>query len=427
MNRLKPSRACWALTALLALLPGTNSYAAGPESLSFRATTQQGRVSTSGLIQNSSALRASMQSKLSAAPLIMTPAGQPELLSFPEFSSSVAGRFSGRAPGGDLVFYTVQPELQEYAETLVRSTRSHHVAIALMDPQTGRILAVAGKSKSVPNPLLHDAVPAASLFKVVTAAAALERASYSPLSKVYYRGGPYTLERWNYLPDPKRDRISMTLAEALGKSCNPVFGRIALKHLSAPVLQQYARSFGFNQPLRADFQLPASSATIPSSAYELSRTAAGFGKVYMTPIHAVTFMSTVANEGLIPRPHLIDEIYDSKGRQIYKGRTAVVGRAVNPRTASTLLDMMRYTTTVGTSRSEFMRSKYRSGFPVPVAAKTGTLRGTNPKGLNQWFIAAAPISNPKIAVAILVVDPANSSSKPSRMGRQLIERALKTL
>lgn len=418
------------IVAVLALLTAAPPVAAaGPEKLSFRTSSSapSSGAGSPSLLRSGPLGKASLQMRMETAPLVMNREGRPELEKLPAFTSSLAGRYTGRSVDGKIVFYTLRPELQELAEQLVRNARSPHVAIALMEPRTGKLLALAEKSKTISDALLHDGVPAASLFKVVTSAAALERSKLGPFSKVYFRGGPYTLERWNYLPDPRRDRISMTLAEALGKSCNPVFGRVATSHLSAHLLSEYARAFGFNRALDADINLPVSDAYIPSATYELSRSAAGFGKVFISPIHAVTLMATVANGGVIPRPQLISEMFDGEGRQVFRGSDGVLGRAIQAKTASTLMEMMRYTTTVGTSRSEFVKSKYSSGFPVPVAAKTGTLRGTNPKGLNQWFIAAAPLVNPKVAVAVLVVDPGNSSSKASRMGRQVLERALKSL
>jgi hypothetical protein len=85
------------------------------------------------------------------------------------------------------------------------------------------------------------------------------------------------------------------------------------------------------------------------------------------------------------------------------------------------MEMMRYTTTVGTSRREFMRGSSPTLGAIDVAGKTGTLTGDNPVGLNNWFIGAAPIQNPKIAVAVITVDP-RSSSKASHLGRLVLQK-----
>jgi hypothetical protein len=83
--------------------------------------------------------------------------------------------------------------------------------------------------------------------------------------------------------------------------------------------------------------------------------------------------------------------------------------------------MMRNTTTIGTSRREFMRGSRPTLGNIEVAAKTGTLSGSDPVGLNNWFIAAAPISNPELAVAVITVD-AKHGAKASHLGRLVFQK-----
>lgn len=346
-----------------------------------------------------------------------------QLRNFPEFRTEFGGRFAGRTNQGDLVYYTLDPELQRYVSSIVSRANSPHVAAVAMDPRTGKILAIADKSKSIQNLSLHSGFPAASLFKVVTAAAAVERANLSVDTKISYRGGTYTLEPWNYSPDPRRDSKVLSLGEALGRSCNPVFGRVALQHLNPAVLESYSNLFGFNKDLQSDLPLPMSSALIPSDPYELSRTGAGFGAVHISPVHAVSLMSGLANGGTLLRPRLVERIVSSEGQSVYQAEAAPLAKIVDADTSQEVLRMMEYTTTNGTSRKEFIRQGKALLGDVIVAGKTGTLRGTDPIGLNTWFIGAAPMNNPKIAVAVIVVDP-TASSKASRFGRQIIEKHL---
>ncbi|MCO6432589.1 MAG: hypothetical protein J5J00_17185 [Deltaproteobacteria bacterium] len=341
----------------------------------------------------------------------------------PKFSSQHNGKVLGISHKNEFVFYTIEPELQRYAEELVRKADAPHVAIVAMDPDSGKILAIAEKSNSIKNLSLHSGFPAASLFKIITTAAALEKTTIEPSSVIKFRGGTYTLNKWNYAPDKRKDKRAMTVYEALGRSCNAVFGRIALNHLSAPALREYVSSFGFNMPIGFEHPLEESSAEIPEDDFGLSRTAAGFGDVFISPVHAAALMSGIANEGLLPRPTVINEVVDGDGRILYKTHPEMLRRIVAGETADKLLSMMESTTTVGTSRSEFY-VKHKPVLPVSVAAKTGTLSGKNPKGLNHWFVAAAPISNPKIAVSVIVVTQGYSRTKASRLGRQIIEKFL---
>lgn len=351
--------------------------------------------------------------------------GLPMLRRSPRFSSINSGRYYASLPSGERVEFTLSPTTQEFTDKLIRRAPAPHVAAVVMDPRSGRVLAMAGKSHQLRDPLLHADFPAASLFKVVTAAAALERGDVDPYEMVRFRGGTYTLNRSNYYPNPRADRRTMSLAEALGRSCNPVFGRVALERLSAPLLRKYTERFGFNDDIGFDIPLPVSSASIPDERYELSRTAAGFGAVKTSPIHSAALMSGVANNGVLLRPFVVDRIVTPEGTTSYVAKPRVVARMVQPQTAQKLLNMLEYTTTVGTSRRDFVGKRGRSLLGARVAAKTGTLTGHNPRGLHHWFIAAAPIENPRVAVAVLSIEPRASSARAGYLGRLLLQETLK--
>jgi penicillin-binding protein A len=346
-----------------------------------------------------------------------------QLRKFPKFSTEFGGQFAGKSSDGDLVYYTLEPELQRFLSGVVSRSNAPHVAAIAMDPKTGKILAIADKSKSIQNLSLHSGFPAASLFKVVTAAAAVEQSNLDVNSKIAFRGGTYTLEPWNYSPDSARDKKLLPLGEALGKSCNPVFGRVALMHLNPSILEDYSKLFGFNSNLNSDLPLPMSPASIPNDEFGLSRTGAGFGEVHISPIHAASLMSGIANGGIMPRPKLVEKIVSESGKVIYQSDTDSLSRIVQTETSRELMRMMQYTTTDGTSRKEFISKGRTILKDVDVAAKTGTLSGKNPAGLNTWFIGAAPMNNPEIAVAVIVVNP-TASTKASRIGRQIIEKHL---
>jgi peptidoglycan glycosyltransferase len=351
-----------------------------------------------------------------------TRSGGITLTNLPEFQTSYNGQVAGISQRNEFVFYSLNPELQKFAQELVQKVKTAHVAIVAMDPKTGKILAIAEKSNSIKNLSLHAGFPAASLFKLVTATAALEKASLDPDALIHFRGGTYALDRGNYLPSTFRDRRFMPFGEALGRSCNPVFGRIAFKYLNPPTIRSYANAFGFNQDLRSDMPMTESSADIPDDEFEMTRAAAGFGEVFISPIHAAALMSGIANNGKLPRPEIIDKIVSSSGKPIYVSQPAVLNQIARPETTQKLMEMMENTVTSGTSRKEFNINN-RPVFPnFEVAAKTGTLKGDNPMGLNNWFIAAAPVGNPQIAVSVIVVDPTHLSAKASHIGRMMFEK-----
>jgi cell division protein FtsI/penicillin-binding protein 2 len=293
-----------------------------------------------------------------------------------------------------------------------------------MEPFTGRVLALTGKSTSIKNIELHGGFPAASIFKIITSAAALEQSDLKPNSRVAFRGGNYTLNYTNYQPDKRRDNRVMTVEEALGRSCNPVFARVALNNLNITHLRQYAAAFGFNSSLGADLPISVSGAIIPEGEYQITRTAAGFGKVTLSPLHAAALMSSIANGGILPRPRVVQRVITADGQLLYYGRPQALRRSIDDNTAKALLEMLETTTTIGTSRREFMRNSRPVMGKIRVAAKTGTLSGKNPTGLNNWFVAAAPIENPQLVVAVVVVDARDQSARASALGRRILEQQL---
>jgi peptidoglycan glycosyltransferase len=359
-------------------------------------------------------------SRLDVVDVRSTHTGSLRLTSTPRFTSRIGGRFASVTPNSNVVFYTLT-ELQDFVTELVSKVQAQHVAVVAMNPKTGAVLAIAGKSLTIPNIEYHAGFPAASLFKVVTAAAAVEQVGIEPNTLIPFRGGTYTLNQHNYLPNQFTDRRIMSVGEAMGRSCNPVFGHIGIKYLDGSILARYANRFGFNRSLNFEVPLPVSEAQIPGdNGLEFSRTAAGFGEVFISPVHAAAFISGVANGGLLPKPRIVDQIVTVDGITVGKSQPEALQRIVQPETAASLIEMMRYTTTVGTSRREFMRGGQPALGNIDTFGKTGTLSGANPKGLNNWFIGAAPSDNPEIAVVAITVNAAYSS-KASRLGRMVMQ------
>jgi cell division protein FtsI/penicillin-binding protein 2 len=325
------------------------------------------------------------------------------------------------APGGVRVTLTLEQALQNRAESLLKGVQASVASIILIEVSTGRILAFADRSSILRDPLLHAEYPAASLFKIVSSAAAIDLMDANAETPLRFRGGTYTLNQYNYVPDGRRDTRLMTLGEALAKSCNPAFARLVYDDIDASELAAYASAFGFNLPLGFDLPLSPSSALVPEDLYGLTRTAAGFGEVFLSPVHAALVGAMLGNKGVMPRPTLIDGVESEHGEILYDFTPAFVdGVGLSESSAKMMLEMLEKTTTIGTSRSEFSRRGKPILGDVRVAGKTGTLRGENPEGIHNWFIGVAPIQNPQVAIATLVVHPDHINTRASRLAREML-------
>lgn len=334
----------------------------------------------------------------------------------------LAGLYYEKDKAGNYVFLSLEPKLQSRLQKVAQSTPASHVAVVVMDASSGKIRAIAEKSPTLKHPAFHAGYPAASLFKLVTMAASVEANGTKSYSSVKFRGGDYTLSRANYNPSTKWDRRVMTVKEAMAKSCNPVFGRLAYSLPRATTtLGLYAKVFGFNMDWDTNFPLTQSRASIPSSDYEISRTGAGFGQVGLSPVHAASIMSGLLERGSFPVPALVEKIISSSGEILYRERGEVKKLSLDPRTASEILWSMRDTTTIGTAKRAFRRLYSSAGVSVdhPIYAKTGTLTGQSPQGLTTWFIANL---DSETALAVVSVDARIRSARAPYIGAKIFEQ-----
>ena len=352
-------------------------------------------------------------------------------LGVPKFSEKLAfERSSGSElftldPSGRKIFSTLSPELQTEAKAVLEKFSVPWGAVVALEPKTGRVLAFAehteGPKAGEFNLLSNAHFPAASLFKLVTAAAAIETSGIKGATDIAYRGGNYSLGRHNYKPNPRTDRRRMTLADAVAKSCNPVFGRIVLGSLSKGSLEDYANHFGFNSNIPFEMPLERSTFVVANDDLELARAGAGFGDSRISVLHAAALAGMIANKGKMMRPILVDRIVGNDDSELYAAKPLVLKDGILDSTSSSLLEMMTLTVKDGTARRQFARSLKGSLRNVDIAAKTGTLSGEEPNGRYYWFVAAAPADNPEIALATLVIDPGGARINGSGLGRRILE------
>ena len=342
------------------------------------------------------------------------------LIRLADASARVLRRIGWPAPslGGDGVYeqrlgnyrvvYTLDPELQEEALAVFRRYRVPYGAFVAVEPATGRVLALAEYSSQEPD--MRDfcrraTYPAASLIKVITAVAALETGEVTPETPIRFQGNPYRLYPRKISPRYRyRENNVHTFAEALATSNNVVFAKVGADVVGAERLRAALHAFGFNREIPFEFPFQPSRAVVPEERYPLARTAAGFGEVYLSPLHAALIAAAVGNGGVMMRPYVVDRIEDAQGRVLYRGEPAPFSRVAPPDVAWKVARMMEKTVTRGTSAKVFYRYARRLRREVGVAGKTGSLTGDDPPGKYEWFIGFAPVENPSIAAASLVVN-----------------------
>jgi cell division protein FtsI/penicillin-binding protein 2 len=322
---------------------------------------------------------------------------------------------------------TIAPGLQQKAEDIFEQYRVPYAAVAAIEPSTGRLLAYVGHEQegNHGDPVRDASPPAASVFKIITAAALVD-AGVKESTRTCYCGGSSRLDLVNLKDDPRRDLSCATLDEALGKSLNAVFAKLADKHLDSNTLLRYAKSFGFGQVLPFDFAPAASPIEVPGERLEFARTAAGFWHAFMSPLHAALIAATFANDGNMPRPRLIERVVLPDGKvQPAPGGGTALRAVISPKTAHAVGKMMLRTCKDGTSRTAFLDGRGRAQLPgIQVAGKTGSLSANDPYRAYSWWVGFAPAEAPRIAVAALIVNGPVWRIKSSFLAREVLREYL---
>lgn len=324
---------------------------------------------------------------------------------------------------------TLDPGLQQAMERLLRNYNVPYGAVVALDPRTGRILAMAEHSEKDSSVGLATRAlyPAASVFKIVTGAALLE-AGVKADTEVCYHGGLRGLQAGHLKDDPKRDHSCASLARAMGHSLNVVMAKLANRNLSVDELRSVAGRFLFNEPLPVKPAPPSvgealiSPALIPEDELGFGRTAAGFGRVFLSPLHGAMMIGAIGNAGVAFEPELVDAVVENGERK--PTVAPLTRRLVTEENATVLTEMLELTVSEGTARKSFLERGRSVLGGVKVAGKTGSLADRNPYKDYSWFVGFAPAESPRIAVAVVIVNELKWRIKSSYVAREAIRKFL---
>ena len=333
------------------------------------------------------------------------------------------GRLTSRLAHGNRALLTLDPALDDFVAKLLKRNEVPYAGVVAMVPGTGKLLAYVSHSSAEPNGpdrVLDASAPAASVFKVITATALLNE-GISATRNTCYHGGSHALTMRELVDSPKLDRSCASLTGALGFSINAVVAKLALKHLDPRKLSKQASAYGFGERLPFDVQTESSGIDVPSDTLEFGRTAAGFWHSYLSPLHGAVVAATIANRGKMMRPELVDQVVSETGQVLYRSEPALVRKVTEPLIAEQLASMMTSTVKQGTSRRSFHDARGRALVPgVEIAGKTGTLSKESPYRGYTWWVGFAPVENPKIALAVLIVNSPNWRIKASSVAAETL-------
>lgn len=324
-----------------------------------------------------------------------------------------------------IIQYTFDATLQNEVQSLYDLYAPDYGSFVAIEAKTGRVLAMVNYSrrKTTENLALKATYPAASVFKMITAAAAISKKKLSPDSVIPYNGQNHTLYKRNVMTTQfNRWTRHITLKEAFAHSVNTVFAKIGAFTVGAQELRDIANRFYFNRPLNFEFPVQSAQAPIPDDPWGLAEAASGFTRDNtLSPLQGAMMAAAIVNDGMMMEPFVVESVHEASGASLYKSQASTLGQAVDKDTAREMRELMRETVTHGTSKKSF-RGFFQGRFAqADVGGKTGSLTGLNPRGKYDWFVGYAEFEGKQIAFASLSIHETYWRIKSAYLARKAIE------
>ena len=326
--------------------------------------------------------------------------------------ATLLDRYIVRYDSETYIVLTVRPALQKMLETILERY-SNRIGVAIIqDPATGEILAMSSSHRGIvtsieteefktDNWALKPTFPVASIFKIVTGAAAIDTGKITTESNFLAWGKTY-IPVW----------------KAFANSHNGVFGRIA-KKIGRDVLEKYTAAFGFNKPFFFDLPVGKSLADLPNDQIKLGQAAAGLNRDFLvSPMHVASIVSTVLNRGKTMKPYLVDYVV-RKNKVIFRRKPFQLAQPIKATTAREIYKMMYGTTSVGTGKKGFGGYSSCPDLATICGGKTGTLTGASPNYLFTWFGGFTKATGRDLCIVTLSGQPNHSGTKASSIAGQI--------
>lgn len=352
---------------------------------------------------------------------------------------------------GQAIYTTLDMDLQIQAQKAIAGFLG---AIVVLERDTGRVLAMVSSPGFDPNlfepsnlnsgflinelfdqetiPLLNRATqgqyPLGSVFKIITMAAALESALYTPetiynCQYTFTELPGITLYDWTYEKGVAASG-TLTLPEGLMRSCNPFFFHIGLDLFNqglTTAVSEMARKFGFGSATGIDQVAEVEGQVLdPQSNIDATNLAVGQGALLVTPLQVADFIAAIGNGGTLYRPQVVERITPPGGDPSFVFQPEA--RSELPISQQTLETIQNAMISVienrrGTAHRTFLN------FPIPIAAKTGTAQDL-PRLPHAWFAGytfADDSEKPDIAVVVIMENTGEGLEYAAPVFKRILE------
>jgi cell division protein FtsI (penicillin-binding protein 3) len=311
----------------------------------------------------------------------------------------------------EVIQYIAEREL----DNVFKNSHAKGASIVVMDPHTGRILAMANRPSydlndhsnvskdSIRNRAICDLFEPGSVFKIVTASAALEEKKVTEEDVFDCENGAYQVGGRILHDHTPHGRL--TFKQVIEESSN--IGTVKVAQILGPdTIYRYLKSFGFGAKLGVDLSGEISGMIIPVRSWSKSSiTSIPMGQgVGVTALQLVSAISVIANGGQLMKPYIIDSVRDNQGRIIKQNKPVLIRKVISMDTAMRIKKILTGVVEEGTGKLAKV-----SGFSA--AGKTGTAQKVEADGSYSHdkfiasFIGFAPAEDPLLAMVVTVDEP----------------------
>lgn len=254
------------------------------------------------------------------------------------------------------------------------------------------------------NKTVSDTYEPGSVFKVVTAAMALEE-NVTTLGNHYNCPGYIVIAGRRYNCHKVTGHGAENFTQAVQNSCNPVFITLG-QQLGVETFSKYFEAFGLGQKTGID--LPGESSPQYHTINKMGITelaSSSFGQTFnVTPIQMITAVSAAVNGGYLVQPHLVNEITDSDGNTVKSVGTVVKRQVISNETSAVIRNVMEAVVDGGGGKNAYVPG-YRIGGKTGTSQKVAKNLETGEKFYIASFCGVAPIDDPEIALLVMLDEP----------------------
>jgi cell division protein FtsI/penicillin-binding protein 2 len=317
------------------------------------------------------------------------------------------------------VVLTIDGVIQYIAERELEKAYQKYNAkaasIVVMDPYTGAILAMASRptfdpnnfsscgKEEIRNRAICDLFEPGSVFKIVTASAALEENKVKETDRFFCENGSYRVA--SHILHDHQKHGWLTFRQVIEESSNIGTTKVA-QILGPEVIYRYMKLFGFGTKLGID--MPGEVSGITKAPREWSKVSIGAipigQEVGVTLLQLAGAISAIANGGDLMKPYIVREIRDRHGESIKQFSPQLLHKVITPETAARVSAILQGVIDEGTGRMAKIEG-------INAAGKTGTAQKLEPNGTyshNKFvasFIGFAPVEDPVIVIAVTLDEP----------------------